>query len=77
MENLEGIKKVEVNEKELEEKSIKVNEQNDLDYSDCTQSINDKRARIEAIKEWIEDYEDCRKTEDEKLEDYEDCRKCK
>ncbi len=77
MKNLEGIRLTEVKEKELEKKSIVVND--DCNFDDC--ALTEENSVSEDYN-----FEDCTLTEKERLEklkndlvhlndDYEDCRK--
>ena len=76
MNNLEGLNK-EVSEKELEQKSIKVDESFNNNYDDCSIKNNEEeRKKLEALKEDLMNFEDCIKEPTNEIEeDYEDCRK--
>ena len=82
MKNLEGIKNVEINEKNLEKNCLTVNENfvstgEEDDFEDCAKTIEDEKRELENLKEEILYYDQhCKKQPNSEIEDdFEDCRK--
>ena len=71
MQNLEGIRNVEIPEANFEKDSVRVHEGKDLDFDDC---IKTKEDIMKELKEL--DFEDCAIDEQviEPEDDFEDCR---
>ena len=70
MQNLEGIRNVEIPEANLEKDSVKVHEDNDLNFDDCVKTKEDIMRELREL-----DFEDCaigKQAIEE--DDFEDCR---
>ena len=82
MKNIEGIRSSEIPEQNIEKDSLTITENivqgyEDMDFSDCAKTPEDKIKELQSLREEILYYNSCVKTEqpDDIEEDYEDCRK--
>ena len=82
MKNIEGIKSLEIPEQSIEKNSMTITENvvldsEDIVFSDCAKTPEDKIKELQSIKEELLYYNSCVKTgqTDDLEEDYEDCRR--
>jgi len=80
--SIEGIRISEIPENDMEKRTMvitenKVLDSENIDFSDCEKTSEDKKRELQDLKEEILYYNSCLKTnEDNEIEDdYEDCRK--